>query len=160
MVDDGRAATAAEAADVVERKGAAADFGEWQAAFFGSLYEPFDVAGDFHKRHVVGVAQDGDEQAFRCGGGNADMVGTFVNNLAALFIQAGVEDREFFEQGNQKFDEQRDVGEPDTPFFCERFDALTQGFEGEAIDLIEGGGVGNGAPGAFHVFGDAFAQAG
>src|SRR5579875_814978 len=82
IVDNGGAATAAEAADVVEREGAAAQFGQRERAFARPLDQMLKPGGDLYERQAVGVAQDGNQQALRRVGSNANMVRTLIDNLA------------------------------------------------------------------------------
>src|SRR5437660_10847479 len=88
------------------------------------------------------------------------MVGALVDNLALLFIEASVEDGKLFEQRYEQFDKQRHIGQAYSTLLSNGFQRLAQCYQRAAVDLVKGGRMRNGAPGALPMFRDTHKQPG
>src|SRR6266702_7958717 len=86
------------------------------------------------------------------------MVVVFVDNLAPLSVETGIEERKFFEHRQQKPYQERHIGKTNSPFLCHWQQSLAQGYQRSAINLIKSRGVGNGTPGTLHMLSNTLAQ--
>src|SRR5690348_4987560 len=87
------------------------------------------------------------------------MIGTPVDNLAALLVQRGIENRKLSEQRNHELDQQWNICQARATLFSLGLERFTQFGERTTIHIIESCGVWNSTPGTFHMLGNMFAQA-
>src|SRR5579875_3633069 len=160
IINDWRAAAAAEAADVVQRKRAAAHLLQGERALLRALDQMLKLCSDLQQRELIRVAQHRHHQSLWRIGSDADVIVSLVDNRALLLVEAGVEDRELLERRNEQLDQQGHVGETGAALLCRSPQCLAQRHQFAAVKLIEGGSVRHGTPRALHMLRDAAAQPG
>src|SRR5690348_11215000 len=98
----------------------------------------FKLLRNLDQRELIGIAQNWHKQALWRIGSDTYMVGTLIDDLAPLFIEAGVENGELFEQRRQQLDQQGHIGKTNAAPFRHRLERLPQSYKLGAIKFIEG----------------------
>ena len=88
-----------------------------ELAFLGALAEVGDLLFDIGERELVGVADDGNDQAARAGDGNADVEVAVVDDVGA--VHRGVHDGILLQRVHRGLDEEGHEAQPHSMLFLE-----------------------------------------
>src|ERR1700686_316946 len=157
-VEDGRAHQRAVDAAIGDGEGAAGEFFQLQRAILGAFGKAGNRGFDFGNGFLVGVADDGNDEAVRAADGDAHMHEVLIDDVVT--VDLGIHGGELSQGRNDGFNEEAVEAEAHAfVLFLESFFVFAaQCHDGTHIDLVDGREHRRGVLRILEARGDGFAQ--